>query len=25
VNAELRRLGLDPLDPMDENTRLVSQ
>jgi len=25
VNAELRRLGLEPLDPMDENTRLVSQ
>jgi hypothetical protein len=25
VNAELRRLGLDSLDPTDENTRLVSQ
>ncbi len=25
VNAELQRLGLEPLDPMDENTRLVSQ
>lgn len=25
VNAELRRLGLDPLDPTDENTRLVAQ
>jgi len=25
VNRELQRLGLDPLDPTDENTRLVSQ
>jgi photosystem II stability/assembly factor-like uncharacterized protein len=25
VNDELRRLGLDPLDPSDANTRLISQ
>jgi hypothetical protein len=25
VNDELRRLGLDPLDPTDENTRLISE
>ena len=25
VNAELERLGLDPLDPMDESTLLITQ
>jgi len=25
VNTELQRLGLDPLDPMDQSTRLVAQ
>ena len=25
VNDELRRLGLDPLDPTDEKTRLISE
>jgi hypothetical protein len=25
VNTELRRLGLEPLDPNDESTRLTSQ